>query len=215
MGLRRSVEFLCVAVLSLPLAEASAATIYCCDDANGRPVCGDVLPAACYGRAYREKGPQGTIRREVAAPLGAEEIARRKADEQRRKDEEATQLKQRRLDQALLETYGSVDDIDRRRDRELGEIERSLEEARTREVELQARRKRLEQDVEFYKGRQVPRELATSLRAIDSELATFGALFETKAKEIEAARARFAADRARYSELTRAGAGAAMGAPRR
>ncbi|NMG75320.1 DUF4124 domain-containing protein [Aromatoleum diolicum] len=205
MASRRSIELLCVVALSLPLADASA-RIYCCDDANGRRVCGDVLPAACYESAYREMGPQGTIKRQIAAPLSAEEIARRKADEQRRKDEEVQQVKQRRLDQALLETYGSVEDIDRRRDREIAEIERSLAEAREREAELRTKRKRLEQDAEFYKGRQIPRELSTSLRAIDSELATFGTIFETKARDIEAARARFAADRARYAELIRAGA---------
>lgn len=209
MASRRSVELLCVAALSLPLVDASAATVYCCDDANGRPLCGDVLPAACYGRAYREMGPQGTIKRQVAAPLSADEIARRKADEQRRKDDEARQVKQRRLDQALLETYSSVEDIDRRRDREIAEIERSVAEARAREAELRAKRKRLEQDAEFYKGRPVPRELTTNIRAIDSELATFGALFDSKAQELEAARTRFAADRARYTELMGAGAGTA------
>jgi len=207
MASRRSLELLCVAALSLPLVDASAATVYCCDDANGRPLCGDVLPAACYGRAYREMGPQGTIKRQVAAPLSADEIARRKADEQRRKDDEARQMKQRRLDQALLETYSSVEDIDRRRDREIAEIERSVTEARAREAELRAKRKRLEQDAEFYKGRPVPRELTTNIRAIDSELATFGTMFDSKAHELEAARARFAADRARYTELIGAGAG--------
>lgn len=209
MASRRSLEFLCAAALSLPLVDASAATVYCCDDANGRPLCGDVLPAACYGRAYREMGPQGTIKRQVAAPLSADEIARRKADEQRRKDDEARQVKQRRLDQALLETYSSVEDIDRRRDREIAEIERTVAETRTRETELRAKRKRLEQDAEFYKGRPVPRELTTNIRAIDSELATFGAIFDGKAQELEAARARFAADRARYTELMGAGAGTA------
>ena len=113
MALRRSVELLCVAALSLPLADAFAATIYCCNDATGRPVCGDVLPAACYGRAYTEKGPQGTVKREVSAPLTAAEIAQRKAEAERRKDEEATQVKQRRVDQALLETYTSVEEIGR------------------------------------------------------------------------------------------------------
>ena len=40
--------------------------IYCCEDANGRSVCGDVLPVQCYGRAYREISPQGIVRRVVA-----------------------------------------------------------------------------------------------------------------------------------------------------
>ena len=202
MASRRSLELLCAAALSLPLADAWAATIYCCDDANGRPVCGDVLPAACYGRAYREMGPQGTIKRQVAAPLSAEEIARRKAEEQRKKDDEVRQLKQRRLDQALLDTYSGVEDIDRRRDREIAEIERSIEDARKREAELRGRRQRFEKDAEFYKGRELPRELAANLRTVDGELATQAKLIADKVREFEAARLRFSTDRARFMELS-------------
>ena len=55
-------------------AQPSAAAIYCCD-VGGQPVCGDILPAACYGRAYREVSPSGIVRRVVPAPLSAEEIA--------------------------------------------------------------------------------------------------------------------------------------------
>ena len=32
-------------------------SIYCCD-VGGQPVCGDIPPAACYGRAYREMSPR-------------------------------------------------------------------------------------------------------------------------------------------------------------
>lgn len=204
MGLRRSVELLCLAVLSLPMADVSAATIYCCDD-GGRRVCGDVLPAACYGRAYREMGPQGTLRRQVDAPATAEEIARRKADEQRRKDEDVRLVKQQRLDQALLDTYSSVEDIDRRRDREIADIERSVGDIRAREVELRNKRKRLEQDLEFYKGRELPRDLAANLRAIDTELAGQRKVIESRTRDIEETRARFASDRARYTELIATG----------
>ena len=52
-------------------AQAGGRTTYCCD-VGGQPVCGDILPAACYGRAYREISPSGLVRRTVAAPLTPE-----------------------------------------------------------------------------------------------------------------------------------------------
>ena len=55
-------------------AQAGGRTTYCCD-VGGQPVCGDILPAACYGRAYREMSPSGLVRRTVAAPLTPQEIA--------------------------------------------------------------------------------------------------------------------------------------------
>lgn len=206
MASRRSPELLVALLLGLTLANTAGAKVYCCEDANGRRQCGDVLPQACYGRAYREMGPQGTIKREVSAPLTADEIARRNAAEQQKKDDETRQAKQRRLDQALLETYASVEDLDRRRDKDVADIERSIEEARKRDKELRTKRQRFEKEAEFHKGRDLPRDLAANLRSIDSELASQGKLIEDKTRELEATRARFEADRARYVELSSAAA---------
>ncbi|WP_407279038.1 hypothetical protein U5817_23630 [Aromatoleum evansii] len=206
MASRRSPELLVALLLGLTLANTAGAKVYCCEDASGRRQCGDVLPQACYGRAYREMGPQGTIKREVSAPLTADEIARRNAAEQQKKDDETRQAKQRRLDQALLETYASVEDLDRRRDKDVADIERSIEEARKRDKELRTKRQRFEKEAEFHKGRDLPRDLAANLRSIDSELASQGKLIEDKTRELEATRARFEADRARYVELSSAAA---------
>ncbi|SIP89521.1 hypothetical protein SAMN05421829_101222 [Aromatoleum tolulyticum] len=206
MASRRSPEFLAALLLGLTLANTAGAKVYCCEDADGRRQCGDVLPQACYGRAYREMGPQGSIKREVSAPLSADEIARRRAVEQQKKDDELRQAKQRRLDQALLDTYASVEDLDRRRDREIGDIERSIEEVRKRDKELRTKRQRFEKEAEFHKGRDLPRDLAANLRSIDSELVTQSRLMEEKTRELEATRARFETDRARYVELSSAAA---------
>ncbi|HRG71572.1 MAG TPA: hypothetical protein PLH95_08025, partial [Thauera aminoaromatica] len=53
---------------TLAAQQSGGASIYCCD-VGGQPVCGDILPAACYGRAYREMSPSGIVRRTVPAPL--------------------------------------------------------------------------------------------------------------------------------------------------
>jgi hypothetical protein len=179
--------------------------IYCCDDAQGRPVCGDILPSACYGQAYRVISPQGTVRRHVAAPLTPEEIARRDAEEKARKEEEARLLAQRRLDEALLETYKSLEDIDDREERALADVERSVEDIRVREVELIEQRGRYRQEAEFYEGREPPRELTTALRLIETELMAYRSVIDAKELEKSAIRARYAADRRRYAELIASG----------
>lgn len=196
---------LCAALLT-PLAAAaqgSGRTIYCCEDDNGRPVCGDVLPGMCYGKAYREISPQGTVRRFVAAPLTPEEVARRQAEEQRRKAEEARALQQRRLDAALLETYPTLSELDARRERALAEVETGLGDVRQRLAELTLRRDRLAQETEFYRNGEVPRDLADELRTVEGEIAAQRSIIDAKNREAAAVRARFDDDRRRYIELTR------------
>jgi hypothetical protein len=206
MGLSRNA--LIVIALLLPGSSAMAQqTIYCCDDERGRPVCGDVLPTVCFGKAYREISPQGTVRRHVAAPLTAEEIARRDAEQRRLQEEEAILAAQRRIDRALLETYQNLDDIDFLEARALAEVERELEVIAEREEELAEQRERLMLETEFYVGRELPRELATGLRLIDTELAAYQSVRAAKQVETQSIRERFAADRRRYAELIAAGDG--------
>ncbi|ANQ86824.1 hypothetical protein dqs_3807 [Azoarcus olearius] len=211
MGLRRSLEAGAVGTaLLLPFAPLMAAqTIYCCD-VGGQPVCSDVLPPACYGQAYREIGPQGTIRKKVPAPPSASDIARRNAEAERLKEEEARATKVRRLDQALLQTYTSVTDLDHRRDRALADIDRTLDELREREERLLERRKALLPEQAGQKAKPQSRAQAEALRDLDSELAAHRSVVDAKVREREGVRQRYAEDRERYLELT----GAQKAAPR-
>lgn len=210
-SLRRSRTLLCCVLLGLawPVAAQKSGggsrPIYCCDDAQGRPVCGDMLPAVCYGRAYREITPQGGVRRYVAAPLTAEEVAKKRAAEQAKKEQDARALVQRRLDDALLETYASLEDIDEREDRALAEIERSVEAVRMRLAELTVQRANLQKDIDFYQGREMPRDLENQLASIESETSAYRKVIETKDGEKASVRERYAQDRRRYAELIASG----------
>lgn len=204
MGLPlHSIVALMLMVLSAPAM--AQRTIYCCDDDRGRPVCGDLLPSVCFGKAYREISPQGTVRRHVPAPLTPEEIVRRDAEQELRRQEEAWLANQRRLDQALLETYQSLDDIDRLEARALAEVDREMLVIQKREVELVDERERLMDEAEFYVGRDLPREMANALRLIETEMAAYESVRSAKESEKQAIIDRYAADRRRYAELIAAG----------
>ena len=207
----------CAAALGiLPLAahaqtQGSGRTIYCCD-VGGQPVCGDILPAACYGRAYREISPSGVLRRIVAAPLTQEEIAARAAVERERRAAEADRARRQRLDQALLETYRSLEDLDGRRDRELADLDRSIRVLRARESELIERQQALISEATHTDNSEVAASLEADIGVLDSEIAAQSSIIAAKLRERGAVVERFQEHRRRYQELTAGGRAEAAGA---
>ena len=186
------------AVLAQPPATRM---IYCCD-VGGQPVCGDILPEACYGRAYREVSPSGTVRRVVPAPLTPEEIAARDAEVNERRVEAALQLKQQRMDEALLETYRSLPQLDARRDREIGALDLAIQALRQREGELIERQRVLIEEAAQAGEGNVSPVLEENIQSLDGEIVAQRSVIAAKMRERAAVLDRFDEDRQRYIRLT-------------
>ena len=181
----------------------AAGNFFCCNDASGKQVCGDILPQACYGRAYRELGADGRTVREVDAPLTAEQRAQKAAEETKRKEEEARQKEQQRKDQALTDTYANVDDIESMRKRSLDDISRSIKNAEARIAEIRALRKKFENEAEFYKKKKLPAEVEKGLSDADFEIKGQETIIESRKKEIDTVQAKYDDDRKRFIDLMR------------
>lgn len=199
----------CCVLFALSPGEVRAQTttakiVYCCD-VGGQPVCGDILPAACYGRAYREVSPSGLVRRTVAAPLTPEEIAERAAVERERRAAEADRVRKLRLDQALLETYRNLEDLDSRRDRELRDLDRTIRALRARESELIERQHSLIDEATHTDKSEVAASLEADIGVLDSEIAAQSSIIAAKLRERNAVVERFEEHRRRYLELTAGG----------
>ncbi len=130
---------LCLSTMT-PLAVH--AQIIMCKDAAGKTYTSDRPIMECSGRAYREFGKNGNLKREVAAPLTAEQKRQMELEEQRRKAEEAALAEQKQADRAMLTRYLNEGDIGLARKRAL-EV---AGEQRQRHAEaLAAAEKRLKQ----------------------------------------------------------------------
>jgi chromosome segregation ATPase len=174
-------------------------TVYCCD-VGGQPVCGDILQPACYGRAYREIGAQGTVRH-ISAPLTAAELAEQEKQARLRREEETRLKRQERLDRALRATYPTIEELDKRRDREMSEFDQVLADLRFKEKELLEQRKNLNQEGEALQGKPLPAELDEAIRNLDGEINAHRSVITAKEQERDATRKRFDDDRRRYLEL--------------
>lgn len=184
------------------LGAAAQVRIYCCDDANGRKVCGDFLPAACQGRAYEERDNRGFVSKKVEAPLTAEQQARRDAEMAKKEADARKAAEDRRRSVALLATYSSEKDIDTVRDRNLAELDKSIVEAQKRLDEARKKKQKLDSDKEFYKGKPLPDSVKSQIRDNDQEIVAHQATITAKTREKEDVRNRFADEKKRYLELT-------------
>lgn len=186
-----------------PASSLAAPSIFCCNNEAGRQVCGDVLPSACYGRAYRELGYTGRTARTVEAPLTGEQRAQRAAEEQRRSEQERLLNEQRRKDQALLNTYGSEKDIEIMRSRAERDLATAIKAAEERIAEIRRQRKKFEDEAEFYKKRQLPADVAKGLRDADQEIRAQESVIESKKKDLDAIRLKYDEDLRRFVELSK------------
>jgi hypothetical protein len=176
--------------------------IYCCDDANGRKVCGDFLPTACQGRAYEERDNRGFVSKSVEAPLTVEQQARRDTEKAKKEEEKKKAGEERRRTLALLSTYSSEKDINSARDRSLAEIDKNMKESQLRLDEAKKKKLKLDSDKEFYKGKVIPEQVKAQIRDNDKEISAQQAAVDARAKEMEEVRSRFAEEKKRYLELT-------------
>ena len=195
-------QWLLMLVLSQSLTvHAAGDGFFCCHDALGKQVCGDTLPAACYGRAYREVSATGQTSRTVDAPLTAEQRAQRAEAEAVRKRDEEKRKEQQRKDQALLNTYGSEQDIAVMRKRAEGDVFKAINDAEQKIAEIRKQRKKFENEAEFYKKKPLPFEVQKGLSDAESDIIIQENYIADKKKELESVRAKYDEDKRRFLEL--------------
>ena len=192
--------FSAAALFALP-AFAQEARIYCCDDANGRKVCGDFVPKECERRAYEERDNKGYVINKVEAPLTPEQQARRAAENERKQNEEKVKAEERRRNLALLSTYASEADIDASRDRSLREVDKLIKEAEQAVVNAEKNLAKTSAEKEFYKGKELPSDLKSKIRDLEAATAAKRVVLDARKRDIGLVNAKFADERKKFREL--------------
>ncbi|MDZ7859017.1 DUF4124 domain-containing protein [Sphaerotilus sp.] len=141
------------------LPAALAANIYTCVNAKGQRITSDRPIAECLDRAQELRNSDGSVRKVVPPSMTAEERA---AHEDRLRREMAAEAMRRdaiRLDRNLLGRYPDEARHQRARRAALEPLNTALSATERRLAELEHERRRLQDEAEFYKGRDLPREL--------------------------------------------------------
>jgi hypothetical protein len=102
------IVWLCLLAPALAMAQAK---IYVCKDAAGHTLTADRPIAECSSRPMREMDRNGITRREIPAPLSAEEKRKAEEEARARRAEADAAAERRRNDRAILARFRSEDDI--------------------------------------------------------------------------------------------------------
>lgn len=192
----------CLLLLALlGMASPVGAKTYCCNDDNGRRLCGDILPSLCAKRSYQEYNSQGVMYRQHEAPLTAEQRAQRELELARKKEADNLAAEEDRRNRALLASYTTVADIDAKRARTVAESIKRLQEMQSRYDAALVQKQALAKEAEFFQKRPMPPALKSSVRENDSELNHLKSDIEAKKQEIAEVQARFDDEKRRFLKL--------------
>jgi DNA anti-recombination protein RmuC len=161
-------------VLTLGVSlSVQAANIYKYKDDQGNVILGSRVPAEYVKNGYQVLNERGRVIQEVARVLTPEELAALSDEqEQQRLAEEATR-KQEEDDRLLLRLYRSPEEVIRRRDTTIGELDAQIEALSALHNDAQERVDRLQEtaDSNVAAGREVPATIASQLEDSSEELA--------------------------------------------
>lgn len=188
------------AMLHAPVLEAR---VYCCKDARGQQVCGDVLPESCADRGYRELNKQGVTVKQVEAPMTDAQRNQRDADAKKAAEADRVLQEQRRRDTTLLNTYTSEREIDAARDRRVADISELLARLREQKQTLSERQKKLETDAARFatNKKPVPPGLKERLDTNAEDLRLISENIAAKERDLLDTQRRFEEDRTRFREI--------------
>jgi hypothetical protein len=109
-------------LFSLLNAASARADIFMCKDASGRTLTSDRPIPECADRAMREYGKNGMVKRDIPAPLTAEQKREQLAQQEKKKAADVLADEQKKADRALLARYQNEGDIERARLRDTASL---------------------------------------------------------------------------------------------
>lgn len=124
--------------------------IYTCVDGKGRRLTSDRPIAECNDREQQELNPSGTIRRRIAPPPTATELAAQEERARREAEDRARVMEEKRRDRALLNRYPNKELHDRERATALRQVDEVIAAAEKRIADLAVQRRKLDGEMEFY-----------------------------------------------------------------
>lgn len=182
-------------------APASAAGIYSCIDDQGRRITADRPIAGCSAKEQRILNRDGSLKTVYPPTLTVDERAEKEAAERKAAEARAAQADAVRRDRNLLARYPNEAPHRKAREAALDTVRVAIKASEKRLQALEAERKPLLDEAEFYPNRALPPKLKGQLDANDAAGEAQRALVATQAAEMERINTNFDAELERLRRL--------------
>jgi chromosome segregation ATPase len=191
------IKMLCV-LCCMTAPWSAHAQIFVCKDGSGRTISSDRPIPECTNRAVRELGSSGLIRREIPAPLTAEEKRQKQLQDEKLKAATAIAEEQRKSDRAIMARYQNEADIDIARKRSIDLIQEQIRRGSASIALFEKQWKQAQVETESYKSKQAipPPELHNRLEQAEQTI-------KQETKTIQEHEAEIAQINARYDQTLR------------
>jgi hypothetical protein len=184
---------------------AAQSSIYSCT-ANGRTYSGDRPPPECVNSDIRELNRDGSLRRVIPRPLTLDEQRARAVEAKKRLEEEEKTMSQRRRDRSLLEAYANEEEIEAARSKALDSSNLVIARSTKRIENLKIEKKRLDDESEFYRKREVPENIKRGYILNTQSVSAEEKVIAEARAETQRVNERFDAEKKRFRELLAQGA---------
>lgn len=184
---------------------AGGEAFFRCTDANGQTHYGDRQPQACVGFDTQVLNERGTVLRVIEGEQSRAARVQREAQEalqRKQRDERALR------DRMLLDTYLSVEDIERLRNQRLELLDAQVNVTRQNIAAMQERQSRLQAQVTLFRpysdkpeAPPLPDHLAEDMVNTVNSMQNYQKFIATKQVEQEQLNKEFAQDIARFKQL--------------
>jgi hypothetical protein len=190
-----------VSPLALAQGDMLSGGIYTCVDGQGRRITSDRPIRECLDREQAELNKDGSTRRRLPPSLTADERAAAEDAARRKFAAESTRNDAIRRDRNLMARYKDEAAHNKAREGALDVVRKSVKSSRQRLAELEQERKALQGEAEFYKGKELPRQLKLQFEANAATAEAQRSLVATHEAELNRVTAVYDGELARLRKL--------------
>ena len=201
MAWRNGALVLCA--LLLQTTASAQQGVYTCVDAKGRKLTSDRPIAECVDREQKVLNPSGTVNARVGPNQTAQERADQEAKERKETEARAVVAEEKRRERALLVRYPSRDVHDKERHEAVAQVGAVTQAASKRIEELVQDRRKLDDEMEFYKKEpsKAPQSLRRQIEDVNQSVAVQKRFIGEQENEVRRINARFDEELARLKLL--------------
>ena len=187
----------------MPATAIAQQGVYTCVDSKGRKLTSDRPIAECIDREQKVLNPSGTVKAKVGPNLTAQERADQEAKERQDADSRAIVAEEKRRERALLIRYPAREVHDRERQDAVAQVGAVTQAASKRIDELLQDRRKLDEEMEFYKKdpTRAPQALRRQIEDVNQSISVQKRFIAEQDNEVRRINARFDEELVRLKQL--------------